>query len=109
MRTSRGLALAGGGVVLGVALWWRAHPSACPYGQRFWVEPPHPLVTRRRLREVLAPEPGERVLEVGPGTGYYTLEVADWVSPGGSLEIVDVQQEMLDHTMRRVRERGLSN
>ena len=51
-------------------------PSACPYGQRFWVEAPHPLITRARLRDVLNPKPGERVLQVGPGTGYYTLNVA---------------------------------
>jgi protein-L-isoaspartate O-methyltransferase len=102
-----GLALGGG--VFAAALWWRRHPSACPYGQRFWVEPPHPLITRRRLREVLAPRPGERVLEVGPGTGYYSLDVAEWVSPGGRLDIFDLQQQMLDHTMRRAAERGLAN
>lgn len=95
--------------VFAVALWWRRHPSACPYGQRFWVEPPHPLVTRKRLRDVLAPKPGERILEVGPGTGYYSFEVAGWIAPGGQLEIVDVQREMADHTMRRARERGVSN
>ena len=95
--------------VAGAALWWRRHPSACPYGQRFWVEAPHPLITRARLREVLAPQPSERVLEVGPGTGYYTLDVAEWVAPGGTVAILDLQQEMLDHTLRRARERGLSN
>ena len=93
----------------GAALWWRRHPSACPYGQRFWVEAPHPLITRARLREVLAPQPGERVLEVGPGTGYYTPDVAEWVAPAGTVEVLDLQQEMLDHTLRRARERGLSN
>jgi SAM-dependent methyltransferase len=106
---ARGLALASGAAVLAAALWWRTHPSACRYGQRFWVEAPHPLVTRDRLRSVLEPRPGERMLEVGPGTGYYTLDVADWVSPGGHLDILDVQQEMLDHTMRRASERGLTN
>jgi protein-L-isoaspartate O-methyltransferase len=103
------LALGAVGTVVAVALWWRSNPSACPYGQRFWVEAPHPLITRRRLREVLSPRPGERVLEVGPGTGYYTLDVAHWLSPSGRLDIFDLQQEMLDHTMRRVRERGLTN
>ena len=97
------------GAVAAAALWWRKHPSACPYGQRFWVEAPHPLITRARLRRVLDPKPGERVLEVGPGTGYYTLDVADWVAPGGRLDIFDLQQEMLDHTMRRAGERGLTN
>ena len=105
----RHVTLVAGAAVLAGALWWRKHPSACPYGQRFWVEPPHPLITRRRLREVLAPQPGERVLEVGPGTGYYSLDVAEWVSPGGWLDIFDLQQQMLDHTMRRAHERAVTN
>ena len=94
--------------LLAAALWWRKHPSACPYGQRFWVEAPHPLITRERLREALAPQPGETVLEVGPGTGYYTLPVARWVAPG-TLHVLDVQQEMLDHTMRRAAGDGIDN
>jgi ubiquinone/menaquinone biosynthesis C-methylase UbiE len=109
MGRGRGLALLAGGGVLGAALWWRTHPSACPYSQRFWVEAPHPFITRPRLREILEPRPGERVLEVGPGTGYYALPVAEWVSPGGTLDVVDVQQEMLDHTMRRAAEQGIGN
>jgi ubiquinone/menaquinone biosynthesis C-methylase UbiE len=95
--------------VIAVALWWRKNPSACPYNQRFWVQAPHPLITRARLREILEPEPGERVLEIGPGTGYYTLDLAEWLGPGGTVEIFDIQQEMLAHTMERARERGLSN
>jgi SAM-dependent methyltransferase len=105
----RGIAVAAGAAVVGAGLWWRRHPSTCPYGQRFWVEAPHPLITRRRLRAVLEPRPGERVLEVGPGTGYYTLEVADSVSPRGRLDIFDLQQEMLEHTLRRAGERSVTN
>jgi ubiquinone/menaquinone biosynthesis C-methylase UbiE len=106
---ARRLALLAGAGVLGAALWWRTHPSACPYSQRFWVEAPHPLITRDRLREILEPRPGERLLEVGPGTGYYSLPVAGWLTPGGSLDVLDVQQEMLDHTTRRGREAGIEN
>ena len=105
----RPLGLAAAAALAGGALWWRKNPSACPYGQRFWVEAPHPLITRARLRDVLAPQPGERMLEVGPGTGYYTLDVVEWIAPDGELDIFDVQQAMLDHTMRRARERGASN
>lgn len=97
------------GAVFAGALWWRAHPSACPYGQRFWVQAPHPLITRTRLRDVLAPRPGERMLEVGPGTGYYTLPAAEWLTPSGQLDIFDLQQEMLDHTAQRARDAGLLN
>jgi ubiquinone/menaquinone biosynthesis C-methylase UbiE len=106
---ARTLAAAVGGAVGAVALWWRRHPSACPYSQRFWVEAPHPFITRARLREILEPRAGERVLEVGPGTGYYALEVAEWISPGGTLAIFDLQPEMLDHTMGAAAERGLDN
>jgi SAM-dependent methyltransferase len=95
--------------VLAGALWWRRNPSACPYSQRFWVQQPHPLITRARLREVMDPRPGERILEVGPGTGYYSLDVAEWISPGGALHIFDIQQQMLDHAMHRARARGIGN
>ena len=109
MPAPRTLAVTAAAGVLAGALWWRKHPSACHYGQRFWVQPPHPLITRARLRTVLVPEPGERVLEVGPGTGYYTLDMAEWVGPTGQVDIFDLQPEMLDHTMRRAAQRGLAN
>jgi ubiquinone/menaquinone biosynthesis C-methylase UbiE len=111
-----------GAAVGAAAWWWRKNPSACPYGQRFWVQAPHPIISRDRLREVLRPEPGERILEIGPGTGYYTLDLAEWVAgaptaaegqdgarPAGTIEIFDLQQEFLDHVMRGAAERGLAN
>jgi ubiquinone/menaquinone biosynthesis C-methylase UbiE len=108
MRPRR-LIAAGAAATLAAALWWRKNPSACPYGQRFWVEAPHPIITRERLRSVLRPEPGERILEIGPGTGYYSLDLAEWIGPEGKLELFDLQQEFLDHVMREAAERGLSN
>jgi ubiquinone/menaquinone biosynthesis C-methylase UbiE len=106
---SRLLLGAAAGATLAAALWWRKNPSACPYGQRFWVEAPHPVITRDRLREVLHPEPGERILEIGVGTGYYSLDLAEWIGPGGTLELFDLQQEFLDHVIRRAPERGVEN
>jgi len=94
---------------LAAALWWRKNPSACPYGQRFWVEAPHPIITRERLRSILRPQPGERLLEIGVGTGYYSLDLAEWVAPKGTLELFDLQQEFLDHVMRAAGERRLTN
>jgi ubiquinone/menaquinone biosynthesis C-methylase UbiE len=106
---ARALLGAGALATLGAALWWRKNPSACPYGQRFWVEAPHPIITRDRLRAVLSPAARERVLEIGPGVGYYTLDMAEWVGPEGKVEIFDLQQEFLDHTLGRATERGLDN
>lgn len=94
---------------LAAAIWWRKNPSACPYGQRFWVEAPHPLITRERLRQVLRPQPGERLLEIGVGTGYYSFGLAESVAPGGTLELFDLQQKFLDHVMRAADEHGLTN
>jgi ubiquinone/menaquinone biosynthesis C-methylase UbiE len=94
---------------LAASLWWRKNPSACPYGQRFWVEAPHPVISRDRLRSVLRPLPGERLLEIGVGTGYYSHDLAEWVAPEGTLELFDLQQEFLDHVMRGAAERGFTN
>lgn len=105
-----GALVGGAAMVLVYAIRWRRDPSACPYRWgRFGTEMPRPLITRGRLRELLAPQPGERVLEVGPGTGYYALEVARWIAPDGNLDVLDLQQEMLDHTMRRASERRIPN
>lgn len=82
------------------AVRWRNYPSA---------ELPRPFLSRSRLRQILAPTPGGRVLEVGPGKGYYALQTVRWLSPAGMLDILDIRQEMLDHTMRRARERGITS
>jgi ubiquinone/menaquinone biosynthesis C-methylase UbiE len=94
--------------LLGAALWWRRNPSAMPYWQRFFVGLPHPGITRERLVEILEPKARERLLEVGPGTGYYALTIAERLD-GGRLEVYDLQQEMVDHVLRRAKERGVGN
>jgi SAM-dependent methyltransferase len=101
--------LAGVALATAAGAWWaRRHPSACPYATRFFVQGPHPGIPRARLLEALAPQPGERILEIGPGTGYYSLDVAARIGDG-SLAIFDVQQDFLDHTVRAGGERGLAN
>jgi ubiquinone/menaquinone biosynthesis C-methylase UbiE len=103
------LVLVGGASLLVYVVRQRKDPSACPYGLRFSLALPRPFLTRLRLRQILSPEPGQRVLEVGPGTGYYSLHAARWLEPGGTLEVLDIQQEMLDHTTRRAQALGISN
>jgi SAM-dependent methyltransferase len=112
----RRTALITGGLVLVTAAGLLAYvtrqrkaPSAYPYGLRFSLDLPHPFVTRSRLRKILAPEPAQRVLEIGPGTGYYSLLAAQWLEPDGTLEVLDIQQKMLDHTMRRAHALDISN
>jgi ubiquinone/menaquinone biosynthesis C-methylase UbiE len=91
------------------ALRARRHPAACPFSQRVFLDLPRPFLQRRSLRDLLAPLPGERLLEIGPGMGYYTLDVASAILPGGRLDILDLQQQMLDATMQRGGEQGIAN
>ncbi len=104
-----GVALGGAALVGAYVAQSRRNPSACPYGQSFVLEAPRPFFTRARLRGILAPSPRERVLEIGPGRGYYALDVARWLLPGGTLDILDLQPDMLNFTMRRATERTISN
>jgi len=100
----------GGGLLLAavaLAVRERRRPSACPYSQRFFLDLPRPFLRREQLLRLLAPVAGERVLEIGPGTGYYSLEVAHRLAPAGRLDIVDLQQPMLEETMRRAGQRGV--
>ena len=100
-----GLAAATGGAVL----WSRQHREDRPYGPRWLNELLRPGITRRRLNAVLAPRPGERLLEVGPGYGYYSVGVARSLQPTGTLELLDVRSALLDQTMARIAEAGLAN
>ena len=93
---------------LAAGYWARTHPSACPYALRFVLRFPRRALARERLLEILAPGPGERVLEIGPGTGYYSLAVAPALD-GGTLDTLDISQEFLDNVLRKAGERGIEN
>jgi ubiquinone/menaquinone biosynthesis C-methylase UbiE len=94
--------------LLGGALWWRRNPSAMPYWQRAFVDIPHPGVSRARLMGILEPQPKERLLEVGPGTGRFALPVAERLEKG-RLEVYDIEQRMIDLVLERAKKRGLKN
>jgi ubiquinone/menaquinone biosynthesis C-methylase UbiE len=82
---------------IGYALWWRLNPSPCPYSQRRWVTIPRPIITRAKVRDLLDPQSGEQILELGPGTGYYTNNISTVLKPNGRLHAVDVQHAMLEY------------
>jgi SAM-dependent methyltransferase len=60
------------------------------------------------LKEAQA-EPGERILDVGCGTGTTTLPLAEMVGERGQVLDVDISEPMLSVARRRVAERGASN
>jgi SAM-dependent methyltransferase len=61
------------------------------------------------LLEAAAPAAGERVLDVGCGTGATTAPIAEAVGPAGHVTGIDIAQPMLEAARRRVAERGLGN
>ena len=89
-------------IALGAAggLWYRRKTRPFPYSQRWMLYKELPYLTRKRLLQVLRPRPGERILEIGPGTGLFSVPVAQRLEPGGTLDVFDIQQIMLDHTLR---------
>lgn len=56
---------------------------------------------RRLVREALAAQPGDRVLDVGCGPGFYCLEIAEEVGSDGCVVGIDAAEPMLDLARRR--------
>lgn len=91
------------------AISQRVKPLPCPFAARWLLAVPRPYLTPEALRRTLQPRPGQRLLELGPGTGYHALPIAGWLAPEGTLDVLDIQQEMLDDLMARARKRGIEN
>ena len=52
---------------------------------------------------------GLRVLEVGSGTGAFTIPLADTLGPAGSIYSIEVQSSMLEQQKQRIRASGVTN
>jgi arsenite methyltransferase len=59
------------------------------------------LRRRRLVREALAAQPGERILDVGCGPGFYVTELLDQVGPDGSVVGVDGSPQMIAVAQQR--------
>ena len=83
--------------------------TPCPAALSWLVHNP---LRRRYMRPVLdrvGIRPGERVLELGPGPGAFTVDAARRAGPQGRIIAVDIQPEMIARVEQRVREAGLAN
>ena len=81
----------------------------CPASLAWLVNNP---IRRRYTRPVLdrvGIRSGERVLELGPGPGAFTVEAARRVGTEGRLIAVDIQPEMIAQVEKRVRVAELTN
>lgn len=72
-----------------------------PLRRRF--QPPYETAVRHGL------EPGMRVLEVGPGSGTYTVGAALRVGEQGKIVTVDIEPRMIERVRRKAQNEGVTN
>ena len=70
---------------------------------RGWLLPPEKTLRGTDVR------PGQRVLEVGCGTGFFTLAAAEMIGESGHLVAIDPLSDFVDRVAEKVREAGLTN
>lgn len=92
--------------LVAAAYWLRSRygRGPCPFSERWLLHLPlRGLVNpvKRTLRESHV-RPGATVLELGPGTGYFSLEAARIVGPEGRLVCIDLQPEMAKALRQRL-------
>jgi arsenite methyltransferase len=63
----------------------------------------------QRVIAALNIRPGDRVADLGSGSGYFTFRLAEAVGPGGKVFAVDIDQDMIDLIAKRVRQEPRSN
>jgi len=81
--------------------------KAADYYERFWAKQLEPA--QRRLLQLAALEPGERVLDVACGTGLVTLPAAEAVGPRGSVLGTDISEEMVRSLENAAKTRGFTH
>ncbi len=93
--------------------WWhrlrgRLEPGPYPFGEAALLESPlrRLFAGPRRLLAAFNLRPGERVLEIGSGVGYYSPAAARHIGEQGRLICLDIQREMLAEARRRLRAAG---
>jgi SAM-dependent methyltransferase len=64
---------------------------------------------RSELIEVLAPRPGERVLDLGTGPGEPALTIARTIGPSGHVTGVDLSEKMIELASRAARDAQITN
>jgi len=85
------------------------HSAPCPASLDWLVDLP---VRRRYMRPILdrvGIRTGERILELGPCPGAFTVDAAQRVGPDGRLIAVDIQPKMIAQVEKRIQDAGLTN
>lgn len=84
--------------------------GAFPHELWFLLEVPgrRLIQSPEKLADRLCLAPGSRVLEIGPGSGFFSVAVARRIA-AGRLELLDLQPAMLERIRRKMRRAALGN
>jgi ubiquinone/menaquinone biosynthesis C-methylase UbiE len=52
---------------------------------------------------------GDKILDIGPGKGYFTIPIADIVGPNGKVIAADIQESMLNSLRKRADKFGVTS
>ena len=66
------------------------------------------IMSANTVAQRLPVQPNARVLEIGPGSGYYSVQVAKRI-PDGHLTLLDIQAEMLEKSANKLKAAGIAN
>ena len=83
--------------------------APCPNSLSWLVDNPIRRRYQRSTLDRVGIQPGDQVLELGPGPGTFTVEAGHRAGPSGRLIAVDIQPEMIAQVDDRVRQAGLIN
>jgi ubiquinone/menaquinone biosynthesis C-methylase UbiE len=80
---------------------WMANFIDHPLRRKF--QPPYETAVRHGI------EPGMTVLEVGPGSGTYTMGAARRIGERGRLVTIDIEPKMIERVERKAEAEGITN
>jgi ubiquinone/menaquinone biosynthesis C-methylase UbiE len=107
-------------IVLGLLALFVAFSLGWRWASRIWSLPcpsltawrfDNPLLRRmtRATLDRLEIQPGQRILEMGPGPGRLLIPAAQAVLPGGEAVGIDIQPGMIDRLKARAEQAGVTN
>jgi len=89
----------------------KAHPFPCPFGVGGILENPfrRHLFSAQKTIKWMGVSNGMKVLELGSGVGFLSVEAARKAGDSGKLCCVDIQPEMVKKTRERIQNHNLGN
>jgi ubiquinone/menaquinone biosynthesis C-methylase UbiE len=88
---------------------WAGYSVPCPPAFSWYFESRFRKWYMRPVLDRLGIRPGDKILELGPGPGAFTVDAARRAGPEGRLIVIDIQPEMIAKVKKRLRAADVAN